>query len=129
ASVLVDRLADVCILLFLGLPGLAHLLVQGFGLPVAAATLPGPLGARAFLARQFDRMMRRIPVTVASDLPEVYRVFLVSLCGLTPVLLARLVLLTLFSILLYCGHLYFIARILELPIGFFALSGVLCAST
>jgi len=134
ASVLVDRLADVAVLLFAGALGLFYLGWQGMG--GAAAMLAGPVWPAAFRARfgafprrQFKRLMAHMPATVADELPGAYRTFLESLRGMTASLIAQIAVLTVLSIFIYCAHLFFIARVLGLPVGFFELTGVLCAAT
>lgn len=127
ASVLVDRLADIALLLAAGTAGLVYLLGQGFG---AAAVAGGPVLPRtgAYLRRQFKRIMMRMPAPVAEELPGAYRVFITSLRNMSLPLVLQIFALTAISILIYCAHLYFIARVLGLPVGFWALTGILCAS-
>lgn len=134
ASVLVDRLADLFLLLSLGCFGFLYLFQQGYGQVTSALALPTFLvhartAGRHFVKRQFTRIMARMPATVADELPMAYRHFLQSLRSMSPALLTKLLLLTLLSILIYCAHLYFIARVLGLPVTFLELVGVLCAAT
>lgn len=134
AAVLVDRLADIVALLSLGSLGLIYLAQQGLG-GTASAIVAGPVWSLAvrrrlgtFLRRQFRRLMTRMPASVAAELPEAYRVFIASLRTMKWRLVVEMGVLTLLSIFIYSAHLFFIALTLGLPVGFFALSGVLCAS-
>jgi len=134
AAVLVDRLADVAALLLFGAFGFLYLARQGLG-TAAPAILAGPLlpwpgraPIAAFLRRHFSALLAHMPAPVAAELPGAYRVFAASLRAMAPALFLQLAALTLLSIFIYCAHLYFIATVLGLPIGFFELSGVLCAS-
>lgn len=131
AAVVVDRLADIAVLLSLGAAGLVYL--AGQGLAGAAAMTLGPVAGRARIAallrRQFTRLMGLMPAPVATELPDAWRVFAANLRAVRTPLLLRIVALTLLSISIYCAHLFFIARVLGLPVGFLALSGVLCAAT
>jgi len=133
ASVLVDRLADIAVLLAVGGFGLLYLVQQGLGIGTAMAIGPIlPVRGRSrtgrFWRRQFKRLMMRMPVSVRAELPSAFRVFMESLRGMSIGLYARILALTVLSILIYCAHLFFIARVLGLPVGFLELTGVLCAS-
>ena len=90
--------------------------------------MTGRARVEAFLRRQFKGLMARMPATVSAELPSAYREFMKSLRSMGTGLFLKLTGLTLLSIFIYCAHLYFISQVLGLPIGFFALSGVLCAS-
>jgi len=134
ASVLVDRLADLFLLLSMGCFGFLYLFQQGYGQLATAMALPPFLSPsratiRRFVKGQFTRIMARMPANVAHELPNAYRHFLQSLRGMSSALLAKILLLTLLSILIYCAHLYFIASVLGLPVTFLELVGVLCAAT
>ncbi len=134
ASVLVDRLADLAMLLSFGCFGFLYLAQQGYGTLSAAMVMP-PFLSRSrhaggrFLRRQFKRLLTRMPNAVADEAPTFYRSFIDSLRNISPALFTKIMALTLLSIMIYCGHLYFIARVLGLPLSFLEVVGVLSAAT
>ena len=132
ASVIVDRLVDVVTLLSIGFLGFLYLAQQGLGSTAPALAWPavflrGRSLVSRFLRRQFQRLLARMPEKVAQEVPQEYRYFLQSLGRLNGRLLLQLVALTVVCIVIYCGHLYFVARVLGLPLSFWEVTGVLCA--
>jgi glycosyltransferase 2 family protein len=134
ASVLVDRLADLAVLLSLGTLGLLYLVHQGYG--ATSPAIAAPLfwsrirkRIRPVLRRQFRALAHRMPGAIADEIPAAYRHFVGSLRGMPPLLFLKILALTLLSVAIYCGHLYFIARVLGLPLSFFEVVGVLSAAT